>query len=731
MPAIIKPAPSASGATATSGAPAPRTTARAALSEKQKQSLIAAARAELAPASVPILTGRILTWDDLARVLPKLRVPAYFREEAFNKLAWESVRTWYINTAEQRALDEAAALAAKSAAVEIVKLNVQVDGVKFRPQQRKAIDEVVAAYNAGVNGAWVPLPTGRGKTFVAGGIISYFKSQGLLDNDNLVFPPVFFFTKKQVLVPTVAKLRQYFGLRCSTDAAPSYDASVYCAHYQALSTKRWSSFYKKVARESFGNLVEDEVWVPREKITLIFLDECHECKKIKSRRTKRIMGIARAARAAGRRVFWIFMSATNATTLDDTRLFNYCTGLCEDDDSTAFLSRFLSPVKGARTSSKIKKQMDDYVKHIGHMFVRPPNDPLDYKIHNKIEIINFPSEREEEFYRRAEQDYIDSIEAVGGEVKNLDMAKFTIFRGAAEYCKVPWMVAAALEREKQGRSVILAFNFKRSMLRALSILAEHGIGRDNISIVKGPDRIIQPHEVYGDVEYANLLARQDLEVSRYREQNEGAEPDDPWFFLTKKEKAKKNKTRRFNQEMVRAGETRSEQHARVAWLTELELGTQTDETRHREVQNYLDNRTHFFLFTSAAGGTGIDADDRVPGGRPRTTITGVSYTGEEWIQVFGRDARVTTLTDVEHIIVMFDKSIETEHVLPRLAGRLDSMSAMTGGNGDLEGLMMQSIAKSKKRGDFAAAKSMAAVSEDLVVDEGTDDDEDDDGDDED
>jgi len=728
----MKPAPSAAAA-APPPATTPKTGARAALSEKQKQSLIAAARAELAPASVPILTGRVNSWDDLAKVLPKLKIPAYFREEPFNKLAWESVRSWYINTAEQRAIDEAAAVAAKAATVEVVKLNVQVEGVRFRPQQRKAIDETIAAFNAGVNGAWIPLPTGRGKTFVAGGIISYFKSQGLLDNDNLVFPPVFFFTKKQVLIPTVEKLRQYFALRCATDAAPTYDSHVYCAHYQALSTRRWSAFFKKVPRESFGNVVEDEVWTPREKITLIFLDECHECKKIKSRRTKRIMGIARAARAAGRRVFWIFMSATNATTLDDTRLFNYCTGLCEDDDATAFLTRFLSPMKGARTSSKIKKQLDDYIKYIGPMYVRPPNDPLDYKIHNKIEIINFSSEREEEFYRQAEQDYIDSIEAVGGEVKNLDMAKFTIFRGRAEYCKVPWMVAAALEREKQGRSVILAFNFKKSMLRALALLAEHGVGRDNISIVKGPDRIIQPNEVYGDVEYANLLARQDMEIARYKEQNEGAEPDDPWFFLTKKEKAKKNKTRRFNQDMVRAGETRSEQHARVAWLTELELGTQTDAIRHREVQNFLTNKTHFFLFTSAAGGTGIDADDRIPaaqGGRPRTTITGVSYTGEEWIQVFGRDARVTTLTDVEHIIVMFDRSIETEHVLPRLAGRLDSMSAMTGGNGDLEGLMMKSIANSKKRGEFAAAKSVAAVSEDLVVDEGTPDDDDDDDDDE-
>lgn len=703
---------------------------KAALSDKQKASAQAAARADLAPVTVPLLTGRVKSWEDVERLVPKLRVPATFREEPFHNLAWESVRSWWISTADQRMQDEAARLAAKNAAVEVVKLNVQVAGVKFRPQQRKSIDQTIAAYNAGSNAAWIPLPTGRGKTFVAGGIITYFKEQGLLDNDNLVFPTVFFFTKKQVLVPTVDKLKDYFGLKCATDKAPNFDASVYCANYQALSTKRWSSFFKTVTRESFGNTVTDEVWTPREKITLIFLDECHECKKMKSRRTKRIMGIARAARAAGRRVFWIFMSATNATTLDDTRLFNYCAGLCEDDDASAFLSRFLSPVKGARTSSKIKKQMENYIAHIGPMYVRPPNDPLGYKIHNKIEIINFQCKRDEEFYRRAEQDYIDSIEAVGGEIKNLDMAKFTIFRGAAEYCKVPWMVEAALKAEKEGRSVLLAFDFKRSLLRALSILAEHGVGRDNISVVKGPDRIIQPNEVYGDMEYAELLSRQDYELVKYRAQNDGEEPDDPWFFLTKKEKAKKNKTRKFNQEMVRANETRAEQINRVQWLTDLELGTQSDETRNREVQNFLKNKTHFFVYTSAAGGTGIDADDRIPaaeGGRPRTTITGVSYNGEEWIQKIGRDARVTTLTDVHHVIVMFDKSIETEHVFPLLAGRLDSMSAMTGGNGDLEGKMISSIARSKRlgeRAEFASAKSVSATTEDLVVDEGTDDDDD-------
>lgn len=705
------------------GAPAPASQ----LVVKQRQSAEATARAELQVLIAPKLMGQIKAWDDIEKFMPHVKVPAAFRDEPFTNQNYDNFRGWYVNGAADRMAAKLAAAQAANDAVVVAKNNVKVEGVTFKPQQRKAIDGLIAAYKAGCGGAWLPLGTGRGKTFVAGGIISWFKQQGILDNDNIVMPQCFYFTKKPITIPTREKLSKYFGLSVSTDREPKIGADLMITHYQALGTRAWSQYFKQDKINMFGAAVEVDVWVPRERIVIIIVDECHELKKKKSKRTKRIIGIARAARAAGRKVFFVAMSATNATTLDDTRWFNYCSGLTGDLDESSWLQQFVSPIKGASTASKIKKQMDRYIEAIGPMYVRPPNDPLPYKIHTFAELIDFPSDEARDFYKRAEADYIESIQVIGGEVKNLDMAKFTLFRSAAEYVKADWYARKAYEEVQSGRSAIIAVEFKRTLLKVLSILGSMGVKRDRISIIKGDDQIITQDQVYTDMEFAHLLARQDREIQQYQEEN-GEPPEDPWFFLTRKEKAKVNKTRKYNQDMVRAGETRYEQLERTKWLLDMDLGKQTDEMRNDEVNRFLENQTHYLLMTFSVGGTGIDADDRIPaeqGGRPRTTICTVCYYAEQWLQGLGRDARLTTLTDVRHIIAMFNKSIESEHVLPNLANRLDSMSSMTGGAGDLESKLIASIAKNRAT-EFAERSSVAAISEDMIVSEAAEEDVEDD-----
>lgn len=696
------------------------------LQERQRLSAEATARAELARLVGPKLLGQVKGWADVERIMG-VPIPAYFKEELYHAESYRKYCEYYVSSAESRMAEKLRKLAEENAAVVVEKQNLKVSGVTFKPQQRKAIDGIIAAYKAKKGGVWLPLGTGRGKTFVAGGLIQWFKQQSLIDNDNVVMPQCFYFTKKPIVLETARKLRDNFKLSIGTDAAPVVGADLNIVHYQALSTKRWTSFFRTERINVFGTSVEVDVWVPRERIVLIILDEAHELKKPKSKRTKRIMGIARAAKAAGRTVFFVAMSATNATTLDDTRWFNFCTGLTDDLNATAWLQQFVSPVKGANTGSKIKKQMDRYIEHIGPMYVRPPNDPLNYKIYNHVEIIDFPSEEAEEFYRRAEQDYIDSIKLIGGEVKNLDMAKFTLFRSAAEYIKADWYAKKAYEEVQSGRSAIIAVEFKRTLNKVLSILGSMGVTRDKISILKGDDKIITQAEVYTDIEFANLLARQDREMNDYIDTN-GEPPDDPWFFLSRKEKAKVRKTRQYNQDMVRSGESRYEQIERTKWLVEMDLGKQSDEQRDREKCRFLNNDTHYLLMTCSVGGTGIDADDRIPkelGGRPRTTIGTVCYYAEQWLQALGRDARLTTLTDVHHIIAMFNRSIESQHVLPTLSKRLDAMSSMTGGAGDLEGMLAAKIARSNNT-TFEEAKSVSAASEDLIVSEDDDTDDDDD-----
>ena len=78
---------------------------------------------------------------------------------------------------------------------------------------------------------------------------------------------------------------------------------------------------------------------------------------------------------------------------------------------------------------------------------------------------------------------------------------------------------------------------------------------------------------------------------------------------------------------------------------------------------------------------------------------------------------------------MFRRSIESEHVGPTLIKRLDSMSAMTGAGGDLEGMLAAAIAKSGKATNFADLQTATAISDDATLDDGAPNDDDDDDDD--
>jgi hypothetical protein len=699
---------------------------------KAKLSAEAAARSELARLNTLAPLGHIKSWADVEAACPKLNpVPSIFRDEPFTLDRLSELRAYHISTAAARAEQAAAALIKRNEEIVVTKQNVKVEGVEFRPQQRKAIDGIIAAYQAGLNAVWVPLGTGLGKTFIAGGVLSWFKQQGLLPTDHIMFPAAFYFTRKQVRVPTAYKLSTYFKLTYATDERPRHDADIYISHYNALTSRKWSYFFRAEQGQAFGNVTKIYTWVPREKVVVIVLDEVHDLKKVKSARTKRILGIARAAQLNGYRVFWICMSATNATVLDDTRLFNYLAGYTDENNSTAFLSRFLSP-KG-KPSAKIKAQMSRYIDFVGKAYVRPPNDPRKFKNTFAIKMIDFPSPESEEFYRRAEEDYIEAIEATGGEVANLQTARFTLFRAAAEYCMCEWFVESAFASIAEGRSVLIAVDFKRTLLKCLAMFAERGIGRDQISIAKGPDRIITPDECFNDREFAKLLRQSDDEVRRFKEENDGEEPDSPWFFLSKKDQQKVKRTRLFNQQMVRAGETRAQQVHRTKWLEDMELGIQSDEARNNEVQRFIRNETRIFIYTADAGGTGIDANDVVGpanGGFPRDCYTSVAYYGEQWVQKIGRHVRINDMSDSRTFIGMFNNSIQSEHVLPLLANRLDSMSAMTGGTGDLEEKLMASIKRNPTK-QFKRAADITVDSEDMVVAEGDGTDDEDDDDDED
>lgn len=697
----------------------PPVSAKSAVDEKLKASTEAAARSMTTRIEGRRLLGQIKTWDDVERTAG-VPVPAMFREQPLLAGRTDYYK-WFVSTAYER-FRAAQESQRPTEPIVVTKQNLKFEKITLKPQQRKALDQLIANFKAGARGSWLIMKTGRGKTPVYGAFIEWLKLEGHIDpTENYLMPQVFCFTKKQVLLATRDKLNHFFGLRCSMDRAPLMQPHCHLANYQSLSSQKWRPFFGTETIEVFGNKKTIDVWRVREKIVLIVLDECHELKKMKSQKTRKIQAIIRAANARGMRVFFIFSSATPATVLDDTRLYNWATGRCDDDTETAFLQQFC---RDEGPSAKCAANMERYLKSLELEVVRPPNDPLSYKIFNEVKLIDFPDEQSERMYREAEKNYVEAVVASGGVVGDLSMAQFQIFRHASELCKVPYFVERAIELVRQGRSPILALNFQDSVIKAAALFTKAGFRRDQLAFVWGGTKISQPSEVYTTVQMTKIVTMMQEEQQKFREEF-GKEPPSIYYPLEGKELTKFKKTRIFNKDRLWQKETKAQQAERVGWLANMDLDKQTDESRYAEVNRFLADEAVICIMTAGAGGVGIDLDNQIEGGRPRSTLCSVQYYAEEWIQFLGRDNRLMTKSDVYHEIVMFNRSIESEHVLPRLSKRLDSMAAMTGGNADLEDKLNEAIAEVGLT-EFSAKSGTSGTADDNVDDADLIDEDDDD-----
>jgi len=694
------------------------------LRKRQEAQVLAAAQAAKSRVMQRFTLGRCVNWQQVSDIL-NFEVSELYSRMPFIRDNVIQYLDWYVATAVARELtkfDEQQAAA--KAALELVQKNdIKFEKVKLRPQQRKALDQMIEAYKQGCKAVMVAMGTGRGKTIVFGAFLQWLKDQGKL-SPNIIYPQGLVCTKKPVVLATREKIEKFFDILTTGDSMPNYDAEAGVYHYSTFGTKKHTAMWKKDRHtgEPLYDSVEvygSKVLYPQcglaEPINVAVLDECHELKKMTSRRTRNMRGILSSK--AARNCFWIFASATPAVCLNDTRLFNLAAGFATEETMAAFLGRF-----GTDASKPDNKAMKKYNDFLGIHLVRPPEDKLSYKIRNRIDIVEFPSPEAEHTYREAEQLYIAAVEASGGTVGDTTMSQFVIFRSADELIKAPIFADYMCRERAAGRAPVLAVCFVETVLEVCSILASRGWTRDELSLIWGGRKLIEASECFTGKEMATILERASAAKAQYVAEF-GTEPEDEYFFLSRKEKAKLKRTREFNRQRTRRHQTKAQQNERVAWLKQFELDKQTDIERHKEVKRFLADETVGCIFTFSAGGTGIDLDNQIEGGRPRTLIATICYWAEEFLQAFGRCARIMTKSDVEHVIPMFNNTITVAHVLPRLEPKLRSIKTLTGIEGDLEDILAAEIVKRKDKS--AIAQSVSAETDELPPAEEEEDDDDD------
>lgn len=95
------------------------------------------------------------------------------------------------------------------------------------------------------------------------------------------------------------------------------------------------------------------------------------------------------------------------------------------------------------------------------------------------------------------------------------------------------------------------------------------------------------------------------------------------------------------------------------------VGNQTDKEKQKNIDDFQQGKTHYFLTTLKSGGTGLNLNHNCEASRPRVIILPPTWSVYELIQVLGRAQRITNLSQVVQIIAWFKGTVE-EDVAARL-----------------------------------------------------------------
>jgi hypothetical protein len=277
---------------------------------------------------------------------------------------------------------------------------------------------------------------------------------------------------------------------------------------------------------------------------------------------------------------------------------------------------------------------------------------------NNIQMIDFQTHEEYEYYNQAWTRYeeikrkIEGQDLSSSQSRFLILAQFTVFRRAAELCRAPYLAKAMWESvNKSNQAACLAVSFKGTIRKATDILVnDYNVSRDCISLIWG-----------GGV-----------------------------TKKTKKQKAKESiVTNAILQQIMKdAGITLTDMN--LDDINEyvddhiddptLRLGTQSMKERQSEIDRFQNGKAHYAMFTFKAGGVGLSlhhTDEftkekcrRKSNGwavvedipliptRQRICFLAPTFSAIELVQGLGRCPRLTSLSDTPQTIVFYRGTIE-------------------------------------------------------------------------
>jgi len=504
--------------------------------------------------------------------------------------------------------------------------------------------------------------TGTGKTWMAGAILRRFADLDYANGRTMSHIPYLYVTRASIVVQTERVLERDFSLGLESLSVINIE------QLRAQAGRFWLRREQVVVGGE-----EEEKWTWKKNIqpAVIVWDECQALKNPGSQQHQ----IACALNEMGRlyQPKQIFVSATPFTKVSEAKCFAVSThkslkficGKRSGFDENAILTNETWPQyakviagEGAPedyNEAAVERLMDDLSEYV----VRVKGVRPQFEADNKVQMIDFQSREEREYYEKAWERYLE--EKAKLEAKSLAgiptgmalLVQFLKFRMAAEYIRHKYLVNRMMEIVEGGKAAVCALSFKPTIIQMILEFERKGVTRDQISIIWG-----------------------------------GGQTQ-----LTEKQKAKSKIMSLTDKQLQTQGTTREEllealaledvEEREILDLPEhLRLGMQSFEERQKEIDKFQSGKTLYCIYTLKAGGVGLSlhhTDEVFPAEkrcrrkesgyvveedipliptRPREVLVTPTWSPIELVQGVGRAPRLTSLSVTKQWLVFYKGTIE-------------------------------------------------------------------------
>ena len=411
---------------------------------------------------------------------------------------------------------------------------------------------------------------------------------------------------------------------------------------------------------------------------MLIVDESHKLNNPKAAISRAILSMVEQSETT--RV--VCFSGTPWQKVNDTYFFARCIGRIGDfpvttlTDFNAFAKTMdeTPHIANVAACKRIRSTLEPYI--YSFPYVKWPHKAI-----NAIQLVDFESPQDKDNYLRAHDTYLETCRKIGRNTKfgrHAENVAMTIFRKTVEPLRAPFIARQIFANYRAGtKSTIVGCAFKQTITRTMFLLSEMGMSRDQVSIIWGGTKRLDPKYILPDDKLDQLIL----------------DPNLPMRMAEDRELRKTiTTTLLFKEDAAFNNDTPEQQAYRHRRLHELRLiHAQSEESRQIEIDAYQAGKTQACLFTLAAGGTGLSLDQSRPHVLPREGYFTPVYNGAEAAQALCRAIRRKSLADVYQFILMMRGTVEEYHVLPVFQRKLACIGEITNRSTDFAGLLANEV----------------------------------------